>query len=92
MVELAHTVTDPGTVVVHPLDALLANAAVVHSGFLDQVTAEAVAGIVETVDLVPRNKQIGYMLACPFTLLALQAFFISFSCLAFSLRSSSSSL
>ncbi len=42
VVQLAHTVPHPRAVVVHPQDALPADAAVVHAGLLHQVALETV--------------------------------------------------
>ena len=53
MVELAHAVADPGTVVVHPEDALPADAAVVHARLLDQVALRAIPDAVQRLDLLP---------------------------------------
>ena len=47
VVHPADAVAHPGTVMVHPLYALFADAAVVDSGFLHHIAFEAVADIVE---------------------------------------------
>lgn len=46
MVELSYAVAYPGTVMVHPLDALSANSTMVNSGFLDDFAFKAVTDFV----------------------------------------------
>ena len=47
VVHPADAVAHPGTVMVHPLYALFADAAVVDSGFFHHIALEAVADVVE---------------------------------------------
>jgi hypothetical protein len=42
VIEFPDAVADPWTVVVHSDDALIANAAVVHSGFFNQIALKAI--------------------------------------------------
>ena len=51
MVEFSDAVTNPGTVMVHPHDALFANFAVVDSRLLHQLAFEAIADTIETIYL-----------------------------------------
>jgi hypothetical protein len=52
VVEPTHAVADPGTVMVHPLDAPPADPAVMHSLLLDEVALETVAQLIESLYLL----------------------------------------
>lgn len=55
MVEFAHTVANPGAVVVHPHDAKVANRAMVHSLLLYDIALKAVTNFVECFYLFEVN-------------------------------------
>lgn len=91
MVEFAHAVTYPGTVVVHPKDALSADAAVVHPRLLDQVALGTIPDAVQRLDLLSAYRN-PYKFTSPFFFSFLHNFFRSFSRLDRYLISSNSSL
>lgn len=65
MVELAHAVAHPGTVMIHPQDALPADAAVVHSWFLYEVALGTIPNTVQRFDLLPTYRYL-YKFTSPF--------------------------
>lgn len=73
MIELAHTVAHPGTVVIHTQNALAADRTVVHPSFLDYIALEAVGGLVQGLYLVVVDHPSLLVLAAYFFLLGFLA-------------------
>lgn len=65
VVQLSHTVSYPGAVMVHPQDAFTTDPAVVHSGLLHQVAFETIAQTIQRSDLIPVSRN-SYRLTSPF--------------------------
>ena len=76
MIEFSDTIADPGTVVIHSLNALFADRAMVYSLFFDDITFEAIADFVEEFDLFSEDMDECYRLGLPFTLFLRHTFFI----------------